>query len=83
MTEKIDYPTQMLFGTSSEKSKTLEGQYSLFNEGEQAVVSTNAPESVEAISVKEHFRKRKGIHDDTFKGVPVRDEIIPFYVNLK
>ena len=32
MTEQIEYLTKKLFGTSSEKTKNLDGQYSLFNE---------------------------------------------------
>ena len=34
MQEKLDYLTNKLFGTSSEKSKNVEGQLSLFNEAE-------------------------------------------------
>ena len=35
LNEKVDYLTKKLFGTSSEKSKNVEGQLSLFNEAEQ------------------------------------------------
>ena len=31
MTEQIEYLTRKLFGTSSEKTKNLDGQYSLFD----------------------------------------------------
>ena len=34
--EQIDYLTKKLFGTSSEKSKDIEGQLCLFDEAEQA-----------------------------------------------
>ena len=34
LNEKVDYLTKKLFGTSSEKSKNVEGQLSLFNEAE-------------------------------------------------
>lgn len=35
--EQVDYLTKKLFGISSEKSKTIEGQLSLFNEAEEEV----------------------------------------------
>lgn len=77
MTEKIDYLTNKLFGTSSEKTKTLEGQYNLFDEAEQEAVPADESDIAEAIPVKEHTRKAKSIQSDIFKGVPSRDEIIP------
>jgi transposase/uncharacterized coiled-coil protein SlyX len=77
MTEKIDYLTNKLFGTSSEKTKTLEGQYSLFDEAEQEAASTNEAEIAESVPVKEHTRKAKSKQADIFKGVPARDETIP------
>lgn len=83
MTEKIDYLTNKLFGTSSEKTKTLEGQYSLFNEAEQEAESVNVPEKPDEITIKEHTRKNKSKQSDTFKGVPSRDEIIPLSENQK
>lgn len=67
MTEKIDYLTNKLFGTSSEKTKNLEGQYNLFDESDVA----------ESVPVKEHTRKAKSRQSDIFKGVPSRDELIP------
>lgn len=57
MTEKIDYLTNKLFGTSSEKTKTLEGQYNLFDEAEQEAVPADESDIAEAIPVKEHTRK--------------------------
>lgn len=77
MTEKIDYLTNKLFGTSSEKTKTLEGQYNLFDEAEQEAVPADESDIAEAIPVKEHTRKAKSKQSDIFKGVPSRDEIIP------
>lgn len=77
MTEKIDYLTNKLFGTSSEKTKTLEGQYNLFDEAEQEAVLADGSDIAEAIPVKEHTRKAKSKQSDIFKGVPSRDEIIP------
>lgn len=77
MTEKIDYLTNKLFGTSSEKTKTLEGQYNLFDEAEQEAVLADESDIAEGIPVKEHTRKAKSKQSDIFKGVPSRDEIIP------
>ena len=54
MTEQIEYLTKKLFGTSSEKTKNLDGQYSLFDEAEQEAVSTDEAEISEFMSVKEH-----------------------------
>lgn len=77
MQEKLDYLTNKLFGTSSEKSKNVEGQLSLFNEAEQAASSAGVTEADDAIVVKEHIRRSKGTHEELFKGVPSRDEVIP------
>ena len=41
MTEQIEYLTRKLFGTSSEKTKNLDGQYSLFDEAEQEALPTD------------------------------------------
>ncbi len=49
MTEKIDYLTNKLFGTSSEKSKTIEGQYNLFDEAEQESVSANESDTAASV----------------------------------
>lgn len=75
LTEKVDYLTQKLFGKSSEKTKDIAGQLSLFDEAEQeaAVVSEDGRE----ITIKEHKRKAKGTHAELFKGIPARDEVIP------
>lgn len=77
MTEQIEYLTQKLFGTSSEKTKNLDGQYSLFDEAEQEAMPTAETEIAESVPVKEHTRKAKSKQTDVFKGVPSRDEIIP------
>lgn len=76
MTEQIEYLTKKLFGTSSEKTKNLEGQYSLFDEAEQEAMPTDESEIAESVPVKEHTRKAKSKQTDVFKGVPSRDEII-------
>lgn len=60
MTEQIEYLTRKLFGTSSEKSKNIEGQYSLFDEAEQEASQTDESEAAESVPVKEHTRKAKG-----------------------
>ena len=75
MTEKIDYLSNKLFGTSSEKTKNLEGQYSLFDEAEQEAMPTDESEIAESVPVKEYTRKAKSKQSDIFKGVPSRDEI--------
>lgn len=71
--EKIDYLTKKLFGTSSEKCKDISGQLNLFDEAEQE--ADNNPEIPTTI-VSEHKRKSKSTHQELFKGVPSRDEII-------
>ena len=75
LNEKVDYLTKKLFGTSSEKSKNVEGQLSLFNEAEQE--ASPAGEQAEEGIVREHARRAKSTHADIFKGVPARDEVIP------
>lgn len=76
MSEKIDYLTKKLFGTSSEKSKNVEGQMSLFDEAEQEAAACGEQEAEETV-VKEHTRKAKGTYAEFFSGVPVKDEVIP------
>lgn len=83
MTEQIEYLTKKLFGTSSEKTKNLEGQYNLFDEAEQEAISTEETEIAESVPVKEHTRKAKSRQADVFKGVPSRDEIIPLSEDQK
>lgn len=79
--EQIEYLTHKLFGTSSEKSKNIEGQLSLFNEAEQEAHAFD--EEAEAVTVKEHTRQTKRTHDEIFKGVPSRDELIPLCEDQK
>ena len=77
MTEQIEYLTRKLFGTSSEKTKNLEGQYNLFDEAEQEALSADETETALSVPVKEHTRKAKSKQADIFKGIPSHDEIIP------
>jgi len=72
--EQVDYLTKKLSGTSSEKTKTMEGQLSLFNEAEEALKEENFEEEV---TVREHTRQSKRTKEELFKGVPSRDEVIP------
>ena len=60
MTEQIEYLTKKLFGTSSEKTKNLEGQYNLFDEAEQEAIPVDETETAGSVPVKEHTRKPKG-----------------------
>lgn len=83
MTEQIEYLTKKLFGTFSEKTKNLEGQYNLFDEAEQEAISVDETETAGSVPVKEHTRKPKSRQADVFKGVPSRDEIIPLSEDQK
>lgn len=83
MTEQIEYLTKKLFGTSSEKTKNLEGQYNLFDEAEQEAIPVDETETAGSVPVKEHTRKPKSRQADVFKGVPSRDEIIPLFEDQK
>ena len=83
LNEKVDYLTKKLFGTSSEKSKDVDGQLSLFNEAEQEAAPQDGPDAEEPIIIKEHTRKAKGTHKDLFKGVPSRDVVIPLSEDQK
>lgn len=62
LTEKVDYLTKKLFGTSSEKSKDIPGQLSLFNEAEQEQDGTSEmefPEELLQPEEEETTRKKK------------------------
>ena len=83
MTEQIEYLTKKLFGTSSEKTKNLEGQYNLFDEAEQEAIPMDETEIAGSVPVKEHTRKAKSKQADVFKGVPSRDEVIPLSEDQK
>lgn len=77
LNEKVDYLTNKLFGTSSEKTKDIDGQLSLFNEAEQESPPAGDNAEGDGITVREHRRKSKGTHKEMFKGVPSRDEVVP------
>lgn len=81
--EQVEYLTGKLFGTSSEKSKNIEGQLSLFNEAEQEAQPLDEAQTSETVIVKEHTRQAKRTHDETFKGVPSRDEVLPLLEEQK
>ncbi len=74
--EQIDYLTQKLFGTSSERSSNVLGQLSLFDEAEQEAAPLDETETAEGIDVRGHTRKAKRTAEELFKGIPSRDEII-------
>jgi transposase/uncharacterized coiled-coil protein SlyX len=80
--EKIDYLTQKLFGTSSEKTKNLEGQLSLFDEAEQEACLQEEP-AVDAVVVREHTRNAKRTSRELFKGIPTEDVVIPLSEDQK
>lgn len=75
--EQVEYLTGKLFGTSSEKSKNIKGQLSLFNEAEQEAQPLDGSQGSETVIVKEHTRHAKRTGDEIFKGVPSRDEVCP------
>ena len=54
--EQVEYLTKKLFGTSSEKSKNIEGQLSLFNEAEVEAELSDGKQESETVIVKEHTR---------------------------
>lgn len=67
--EQIDYLTKKLFGTSSEKSKDIEGQLNLFDEAEQEADLQEIEEN-SVVTVPEHQRKTRRTHEELFKGIP-------------
>lgn len=73
--EQIDYLTKKLFETSSEKSKDISGQMNLFDEAEQEAPVCPVSE-ISVITVPEHKRRNRSTHEEFFKGVPSRDEIL-------
>ena len=52
-----------LFGTSSEKSRNIEGQLKLFNEAEQEACLADEIQETETVIIKEHARKAKRTGD--------------------
>lgn len=81
--EQVEYLTGKLFGTSSEKSKNIAGQLSLFNEAEQEAKPLDETQESETVTVKEHTRQAKRTSDEIFKGVPSRDEVLPISEDQK
>ena len=80
LTEKVDYLTKKLFGTSSEKSKDIPGQLSIFNEAEQETddhSELQIPEELLAPEEEPKARKAKRKLAETFKGIPVTKEVVP------
>lgn len=75
--EQVNYLAQKLFGTSSEKSKNVPGQMSLFDEAEQEASPADEPDVEDEIVIREHKRKSKRTAEDTFRGIPSRDVVIP------
>ena len=75
--EEVEYLKKKLFGASSER-KTLDipGQLNLFDEAEQEQDLSRLDEEEETV-VKEHVRKKKSTHADTFKGIKVNKIVIP------
>ena len=73
--EQVDYLTQKLFGSSSERrSNDIPGQQNLFDEAE----IEQAPSLLEEENVsREHTRKKKAAHDDLFNGLKVEKVVIP------
>ena len=71
--EQIDYLTKKLFGTSSEKRTDMDGQLNLFDEAEQ---TSDIDLKVPKIVIPEHKRKAKITHEELFKGIPSKDEVI-------
>ena len=71
--EQVDFLTKKLFGKSSEKTQ-IPGQINLFDEAENEYQKEAA--KVPKTVVKEHTRKKRSSHDEIFKGVPQRDELI-------
>ena len=74
--EQVEYLTQKLFGTSSEKSKTVAGQLNLIDEAEQEAYLPEEEPAAKTV-IKEHTRSARRTNEETFKGVPSRDEVIP------
>lgn len=73
--EQVDYLTKKLFGSSSEKRNgDIPGQQNLFDEAElEQDLSLLADETL----IREHTRKKKATHKDTFKGLKVEKVVIP------
>lgn len=82
LNQQIEYLTKKLFGKSSEKTKDCEGQLNLFNEVELEGTESFTLEEAASIAVPAHTRKSKRTSEETFKGIPVRKEVIPLSEEL-
>ena len=73
--EQVDYLTQKLFGSSSERrSDDIPGQQNLFDEAEME--QDPSPLEEETV-IKEHTRKKTAAHEELFKGLKVEKVVIP------
>ena len=73
--EQVDYLTQKLFGSSSERRfEDIPGQQNLFDEAE---IEQDPSLLEEETVIREHTRKKKTTHDDLFKGLGVEKVVIP------
>ena len=73
--EQVDYLTQKLFGSSSERrSDDIPGQQNLFDEAE---MEQEPPLLEEGTVIREHTRKKKATHGELFKGLNVEKVVIP------
>ena len=73
--EQVDYLTQKLFGSSSERrSNDISGQQNLFDEAE---IEQDPSLLEEETVIREHTRKKKAAHDDLFKGLRVEKVVLP------
>lgn len=77
LNQQVDYLTKKLFGRSSEKTKDCAGQLNLFDEAEQEASEAFGFDDDDSVTVAAHTRKNKRTSEETFKGVPVRKEVIP------
>lgn len=82
LNQQIEYLTKKLFGKSSEKTKDCEGQLNLFNEAELEGTESFTLAEAASIAVPAHTRKSKRTSKETFKGIPVRKEVIPLSEEL-
>lgn len=81
--EQVEYLTAKLFGTSSEKTKDIKGQLSLFNEAEEEARQPEETAGADVVTVKEHTRMARRTGEELFRGVPSRDEVIPLSEDQK
>lgn len=81
LSEQLEYLQKKLFGTSSERSRDIPGQMSIFNEAEQEQDVTSEMDFPEEMLQPEDEEKTPGkskrSHSETFKGIPVKKEVIP------